>query len=340
MVHRIRDVAKRAGVSPATISRVLNRARYVAPETRRRVLEVARELNFYGNEHARRLAQKRSNLYGLIISEIANPFFPEIIRGFESAALGKGLDVLLCNTEYGPDRFEAAVRKLIANQVRGVAVMTSMIDRALAEELARLRIPVVLLDQGPPGKLISTIRINYLSGVTQALKHLRELGHRDFCFVSGPQTIRSAAAYRQAYVQAAEELGLKNPAILEGNHKVEGGVAAARLIGEGSRMPTAILCGNDMTAIGVMSGLEELGLGVPRDVSVVGFDDVFFAQLAHPPLTTIHLAREGLGQLALELLEKTPRLKGRIGVEHSFETELVVRKSTGAVRDQRAAEAT
>ena len=126
----MRDVAQVAGVSKATVSRVLNKARYVDPETRKHVLEAARQLNYYQNVHARRLARGRSDLFGLVISEIANPFFPEVIRGFEAAALERGLEVLLCNTEYGPERIQAAVRKMIENKVRAAAVMTSVMDAA------------------------------------------------------------------------------------------------------------------------------------------------------------------------------------------------------------------
>jgi len=328
----MREVAQRAGVSKATVSRVLNKARYVDPETRQRVLDVARALKYYQNVHARRLAQRRSDLFGLIISEIANPFFPELIRGFEAAALETGFEVLLCNTEYGPERIEAAVRKMIENQVRGAAVMTSVMDQELIEELASHHIPTVLLDQERSERFVSSIRIDYAGGVSQALDHLWELGHRRFAFIAGPGSIRSALTFRQAVAKVFESRRIAPCRVIEGNHKVDGGVGAALALLEEAMLPTAVLCGNDLTAIGVMSALEGAGLRVPEDVSVVGFDDIYFAHLARPALTTIRLSREGLGRLAFEALDKTLRSKRRRGALYTGETELVVRDSTGPVK--------
>src|SRR6267378_2284710 len=135
MSHTMREVAKQAGVSPATVSRVLNKTQYIAPETEQRVLAVVRQLNYYKNVHARRLATGQSDLFGLVISEIANPYFPEIIRGFQASAWDRGLDVLLCNTEYNQSRTTAVMRKLIERDARGVAVMTSSVDKSACSDL-------------------------------------------------------------------------------------------------------------------------------------------------------------------------------------------------------------
>src|ERR1700686_5415149 len=131
MRHTMREVAKQAGVSPATVSRVLNKTQYIAPETEQRVLAVVRQLNYYKNVHARRLATGQSDLFGLVISEIANPFFPEIIRGFQAAAWDRGFDVLLFNSEYQKSRTKSGIRKLIESYVRGVAIMTSSVERSV-----------------------------------------------------------------------------------------------------------------------------------------------------------------------------------------------------------------
>lgn len=331
MASHMRDVAQRAGVSKATVSRVLNKARYVDPETRRRVLEAARQLKYYRNVHARRLARGRSDLFGLVVSEIANPFFPEVIRGFEAAALERGFEVLLCNTEYGPERIQAAVQKMIENKVRGAAVMTSVMEAEHISELASHQVATVLLDQECSERFVSSIRIDYAGGASQALDHLWELGHRRFAFVAGPGNIRSAQTFRQAVVEVFKKRRLAPCQILEGNHKVDGGAAAALALLKEQNLPTAILCGNDLTAIGVLSALEGAGVRVPQDVSVVGFDDIYFAHLARPALTTIRLSREGLGRLAFEALDKTLRSRRRLGAIYTCETELVVRNSTGFV---------
>jgi len=331
MASCMRDVAKVAEVSKATVSRVLNKARYVDAETRKRVLEAARQLNYYQNLHARRLARGRSDLFGLVISEIANPFFPEVIRGFEAAALERGLEVLLCNTEYGPERIQAAVRMMIENKVRAAAVMTSVMDAAHISELASHQIATVLLDQECPERFVSCIRIDYAGGASQAVEHLWELGHRRFAFVAGPGNIQSAQTFRQAMVEVLKRR--RTPyQVLEGDHRVDGGAAAAHILLKESILPTAVLCGNDLTAIGVMNVLEGAGLCVPRDVSVVGFDDIYFAHLARPALTTIRIPREGLGRLSFEVLDKTLRAKHKQGALYTCETALIVRDSTGPVK--------
>src|SRR6202790_1070371 len=149
MGHTMREVAKRAGVSPATVSRVLNKTHYISVETERRVLEVVGQMKYFKNVHARRLATGRSDLFGLVISEIANPYFPEMIRGFQAAAWDRGFDVLLCNTENDLERIKAVMLKLRESDVRGAAVVTSTVDRGMVSELTDTGVPVVLCNSDP-----------------------------------------------------------------------------------------------------------------------------------------------------------------------------------------------
>lgn len=328
----MKDVAKRAGVSITTVSHVLNRTRRVSPETRQRVLEAIRELNYYKDAHARRLARGRSDFFGLIVSDIGNPFFPELIKAFENAALEKGFDLLLCNTNYQPERTEAAVRKMIENKVRGVAVMTSELGESLAEDLAANHVAVIFLDLGSVRKYMSNIRVDYSQGISEAIDHLHSLGHKEYAFIAGPQTLRSAVARRNAFIDALTHWGLPSDRTVEGNHKVDGGMRAARTLLAESPLPTAILCSNDLTAIGTMKALAEAGVRVPEDVSVVGFDDIDFARLAYPPLTTVNLSRDRLGKLAFEALHKMLRSKRREGAEYVVESHLVIRQSTTTAR--------
>ncbi len=169
MAYTMKEVAKRAGVSPATVSRVLNKTHYISAETEKRVLEAVNELNYYKNVHARRLSTGQSDLFGLVISEIANPYFPEIIRGFQAAAWDRGLDVLLCNTEYSPQRTESVISKLVQSDVRGVAIVTSSIDNTMTSALIEAGIGVVFCNLCSPGKLVSNITIGYQHGVLQAI---------------------------------------------------------------------------------------------------------------------------------------------------------------------------
>lgn len=332
MSRRMEDVAKNAGVSVTTVSHVMNKTRFVAPETRKRVLNAIRELSYYKDAHARRLASGRSDFFGLIVSDITNPFFPEIIKSFESAALDRGFELMLCNTDYDPRRTEHAVRKMIENKVRGVAVMTSEFSPELERELVSQRVAVVFLDQEDVQPYISQIKANYARGIFEAADHLYELGHRSLAYIAGPQTLRSAVIRRKAFEDAMRQHGLDAGITLPGDHRVEGGEKAAEAILKHSPLPTAILCSNDLTAIGAMTALERAGAGVPGDVSVVGFDDIYFARIAQPPLTTISLPRDRIGALAFEALRKCLRSKSKAGAEYVVETQLVVRNSTGPAK--------
>jgi len=328
----MKDIAERVGVSITTVSHALNHTRPVAPETQRKIEEVIREIGFYKNVHARRLVRGRSDFLGLIVSDIGNPFFPELIKSFESAALENGFDLLLCNTNYESRRTEFAVRKMIENKVRGVAVMTSEFAPALAANLLAHHVPVVFLDVGPVQSLTSNIRVNYSLGIFEAIGHLCELGHMDIAFIAGPQNLRSAVTRRTAFLTALQKMGLPSNRTLEGNHKVDGGMHAVRALLQEHPLPTAILCSNDLTAIGAMRALYEAGLRVPQDLSVVGFDDIDFAQMAHPPLTTVSLPRDQLGNLAFQALHKLFGHKAAHGAEFILETHLVKRDSTAPVR--------
>ncbi len=332
MSHTMREVAKRAGVSPATVSRVLNKTGYIAPETERRVLEVVRQLNYYKNVHARRLATGQSDLFGLVISEIANPYFPEIIRGFQGAAWERGFDVLLFNTEYQEARTGSVIRKLIESGVRGVAVMTSSVGKSATAELTAAGIAVVFCNLGAPERLISNISIDYQKGISQAIEHVVEMGHRRSAVIAGPANNRTAITIKQALVKGLSDRRLNPVSIIESNYRVDAGASAVRAILARKERPTVIFCGSDLIAMGAMRTLEEEGVRVPEEVSVVGIDDIPSASLARPPLTTIGVPREKLGIMAFEALEKVLKLKRRNGADYYLGTELFVRKSTGVAR--------
>ncbi|HEV2348301.1 MAG TPA: LacI family DNA-binding transcriptional regulator [Terriglobia bacterium] len=336
MALQMKDVARRAGVSVTTVSHVMNKTRFVSPQTRQRVLEVIRELNYHKDAHARRLAVGRSDFFGLIVSDIENPFFPEIVKSFESAALEAGFDLLLCNTNYDPKRIKGAVHKMIENKVRGVAIMTSELATELAEELTANQVAVVFLDLGRVGHYKSNVRVNYSVGIYQAIEHLLDLGHTDIGFIAGPPTLRSSVIRREAFVNALSRRGLPAHRMLEGNHKVDGGIAAAGNLLAHGPLPSALLCSNDLTAIGVMSALHEAGLRVPEDISVIGFDDIEFARIAYPPLTTVNLSRDQVGRLAFQALQNILKNKKRLGAEYVVETQLVIRKSTARAPEHRA----
>src|SRR5437870_7401370 len=279
MTYTMREVAKRAGVSLATVSRVLNDTEYISEETRRRVLTVVREFNYFKNVHARRLATGRSDIFGLVISEITNPYFPEIIRGYQAMAWNRGFDVLLCNTEYDLERTKAVMRKLRESDVRGVAIVTSSVDKSMTSELTGAGIPVGVCNAEPAGQLVGNICIEYEHGINKAIQHVVELGHRRSAVIAGPADNRTAVTIRKALVSGLTARGLKPVCVVEGNYRADAGAVVVREVLSYPELPTVVFCGNDLIAMGAMSALEESGVRVPEDVSVIGIDDMSFALL-------------------------------------------------------------
>jgi DNA-binding LacI/PurR family transcriptional regulator len=332
----MRDVARRAGVSTTTVSHVLNKTRTVAKETSQRVSQAVEELSYFKNTSARLLVRGQSDLMGLIISDIENPFFADLIRSYERACAARELEVLLCATNYDPLLAQAAVRRMIENRVRGVAVMTSQFEAQLEAQLISKNIPLVLLGTARPTRRYrSHIGIDYQKGASQAIEHLCGLGHRAIAIASGPQTKLSAVAHKEAILRALERAGCRPFRVIEGDDRPESGAGIARELLSSPPRPTAIFCGSDRMAIGAMGAAMSLGLRVPEDVSVIGADDVWMARYSYPPLTTVRLSREILGELAFRVLSKMLNSKLRMGTEHTLDTELIVRQSTGPAKPAR-----
>jgi LacI family transcriptional regulator len=332
----IRDVASRAGVSIATVSRAVNRIPTVAPELARRVWRAIEEVGYLPNIQARALVSGRSRMLGLIVSEITNPFFPELVQEFENLAVAQGYEVLIGSTNYSPERTESLIRRMLQRNVDGVAVMTFGIEEALVQRLVEREFPLVFVDAGPDLPNIRVLKVNYGEGIRQAVQHLAALGHRSMAFISGPLHMRSAVARRDAYLKSMAELGLTVPPkhTVEGDHTMEGGMEAMEHLIALRELPTAVLCSNDMTAIGVLHALYRTTHSVPQEISVVGFDDIHLAQFMLPPLTTVQMSCKELAKAAVEAL--------RAGVERDhpkaakkewlIPTRLVVRQSTAFPR--------
>src|SRR3981081_3571178 len=298
----IREIAKRAKASTATVSRAINRIPTVNPLLAKRVWSVVNELGYYPNTQARALVSGRSRIFGLVISEITNPFFPEIVQAFENIAVQHRYEILLTSTVHDPKRMEMSVRRMLERRVDGVAVMTFGMEEVLLEDLKLRNVPLVFVDVGPARPRVSNIRIDYVNGIRQAVQHLAALRHERIAFITGPQKLKSALARRDAFLKSMQEIGMSvdSQLIVEGDHTLEGGEKAfSKLLALESR-PTAILCSNDMTAIGVMRKSYEEGIAVPRDLSLVGFDNIHLAQYIFPPLTTIEMSQAELGRLAFE----------------------------------------
>lgn len=328
----IREIARRAKVSTATVSRTINRVPSVDPQLAKRVWRVVEELGYYPNTQARALVSGKSRIFGLIVSEITNPFFPEIVQSFEDIAVAHNYEILLTSTIHDPKRMELAVRRMIERRVDGVAILTFGMEDSLIEDLKFRKVPLVFVDVGPNAPRICNIRVNYLHGIREGVQHLASLGHRRVAFVTGPLHLRSAIARKAAFESAMGEMNLAvtEELVVEGDHKVEGGMRALARLAELPQRPTAILCSNDMTAIGVMRGAYERGIEIPRDVSLIGFDDIRLAEFTTPPLTTIQMSQKLLAEYAFEALRSEVEGKDRIaqGREYELLTKLVLRSST------------
>ena len=332
----IRDVASRAGVSIATVSRAVNRIPTVDPELAERVWKANEEVGYLPNTQARALVSGRSRMLGLIVSEITNPFFPELVQEFESLAVAQGYEVLIGSTSYKPERTESLIRRMLQRNVDGVAVMTFGIEEELVQKLVEREFPLVFVDAGPNLPNIRVLKVNYGMGIRQAVQHLAALGHRSIAFITGPLHLRSALARRDSFLKSMAELGLTVPAehVVQGDHTMEGGIGATEKLIALAELPTAILCSNDMTAIGALHALYRTTHSVPQQVSVVGFDDIHLAQFMLPPLTTVQMSCTDLATAAVEALragiEKDhPKAKQ---TEWQISTQLVVRQSSAFPR--------
>ncbi len=332
----IRSVAERARVSIATVSRTINGIPTVGPELAKRVWKAIEELDYYPNTQARSLVSGRSRLLGLVISEITNPFFPELIHGFEEIAVENGYEILIGSTNYDPKRMSLVIRRMLERKVEGVAVMTFGIEEPLLQQLAERNIPLTLIDFALPNPLVSTLRVDYGAGIRQAVHHLAALGHRRISFISGPLHLHSAKARVEVFRVATKEARIpqKDARVVEADHTLEGGMLAFERMQARGELPPAIMCSNDMTAIGVLRSAYSIGLKVPSDLSIIGFDDIRFAQFTTPPLTTVQMSRADLARSAFQALRAHAEDGGEAAIrEYTIPTKLIVRQSTDVPRD-------
>ena len=330
----ISEIARRANVSTATVSRTINQSGAVKSETARKVWRAIEELKYYPNSHARALVSGRSRLLGLIVSDISNPFFPELIRAFESLAMHHQYDLLLTSTDYQTPRMTLCLRRMLERKVDGVAIMTSEMDVGLIKELSRRGVPLVFMDVGQVGPRMSHVSMDYAGGIRQAVDHVVALGHERIAFISGPLDLHSARTRRQAFLDGMRAHGVRPDRRLlrEGTHTAEGGqIAMASLLRLSSR-PTAVVSSNDWTAIGALHAIHAAGLRVPDDISLVGFDDIPLASYTNPALTTVRMSAGDVGSTAFQALFSLIG-GGRLeGDTYQVATKLVVRDSTAKPR--------
>ena len=329
----LEQVAKKAGVSSATVSRVLNNASTVKNSTRARVMRAARELNYHPNLHARSLARGHSRTLGIILSNMENPFFFDIFRSLESLARTRGYEAVVANTGYRSEQLVSSIQLMIGWRVAGLAAIVSEMDDHLMQTIVDSRVPCVFYDVGKPAQTITNVRVDYRQGVNKTVEYLHSLGHTRIAFVGHHGSLAPIHERRIAFLEAVSRFapGAKTH-LSDGADGLEGGRQAAHEILASGFNPTAIVCVNDFMAVGVLHELRAQNVKVPQEISVTGFDNIGLSEFSSPPLTTVHIPRDHIGRTIFEFLVPDPRRPRTKGREVLVSPELVVRESTGPAR--------
>jgi LacI family transcriptional regulator len=324
----IADVAREAGVSSQTVSRVLNNKAEIKPETRRSVIEVIERLGYRPSSIARSLATNRTYTLGLVVPDIANPFWPEIARGIEDVAWERGYHVFLCNTTEAPQREEAVLQLLEDKRVDGVIVAGSRLPDERLRPLIDRHPAAVLVNRVLPGGHAGSVRIDVSHGASLATDHLLSRGRRCIALMAGPPTSQNSQGHKNGYTAALRASGrvVDQQLIIPSAPYREDGLQATKALLARRPDVDALYCYNDLIAIGAMQACAELGLYVPDDIAVAGNDDILLAGLVTPALTTLRVSKYDVGATAAQML--FDRIDGRIDRgEVIIKPELVVRAS-------------
>ncbi|WP_460351414.1 LacI family DNA-binding transcriptional regulator [Actinoallomurus acanthiterrae] len=326
----IREVAQRAGVSPGTVSNVLNRPERVAAPTRARVEQAIRELGFVRNGSAATLRAGQSRAIGLVVLDVGNPFFVAVARGVEDVVSDRDHAVILCNSGESPDREARNLRVLAEQRVRGVLITPTDEDLSRLDLLRQRGVAVVLVDHPATGDVCS-VSVDDVAGGDLAVAHLLARGAERLAYVTGPLAIRQCADRRKGARRALRTAGLPARAledVVVPEMNASGGALAAEKLLAGD-LPDAIFCANDLLALGVLRALAQAGVRVPDDVTLIGYDDIEFSSAAAVPLSSIRQPTYQLGKIATELLlDECDAPAGHAHQQIMFQPELVVRESS------------
>jgi DNA-binding LacI/PurR family transcriptional regulator len=326
----IYDVAKQAGVSISTVSRVINNTGRISEKTRKKVLEVMKELHYQPSIVASALTGKRTRTIGLIIPDVANPFFSEIARKVEDRGRELGFNVLMCNTDNNPDTEEMYLSLLQQKSVDGIIIGTTTKNYTVLNQLLQENFPLALIAQDIPELAINVVRVDDFLGGYQAVSHLVSLGHEKIAIMLGNLS-RTSDKYRlQAYRQVMEENGLKYEEkwIVYTDYSLADGKRAALELLQSSPKPTAVFACFDSLAIGVYQAAKELGLNIPNDLSIVGFDNTILSTIVDPPLTTVAQPIDEMGRQVVDLLIDEIEGKNSTKQRIILPPELIIRQST------------
>ncbi|GLW05734.1 LacI family transcriptional regulator [Microtetraspora sp. NBRC 13810] len=326
---RIKDVAAYAGVSVATVSRVLNSNPSVTAETRDRVYAAMTALNYRPNAVARSLRTEATRTLGLIIGDILNPFFTELARAVEDEAREAGYTVVIGNADERADQQDHYVRTLLEQRVDGLLICPTAEVTPLVEELAGGDLPLVFLDRTLPGMEVPSVRVDGTGAITELVAHLRALGHLRVAFVSGPGTLSTGRERTEAFLAAASANGLDVPAeyVRVGDFRAGSGQALTSALLDLPEPPEVIFLGDNLMALGALDEIRKRGLRVPDDIALASFDDVPWFAHTHPPITAISQPTAELGRRAVRVI--LGRLRGEPAESVVLPAVLTVRESCG-----------
>ncbi|MEZ5398037.1 MAG: LacI family DNA-binding transcriptional regulator [Bryobacteraceae bacterium] len=333
----IQDVAREAGVSPSTVSNVLNRRwKQTSRETRERILQIARDLNYQPNTLAASLRRRSTRTVGVVLTSVLNPFNTAVLRGIQDAARAAGYTIIVGNTDYDADSEREILAALRARQVDGMLVVTNGGNNELLTEIHESGLPVVLIDRGDPSLALDTVRVDNEGAAEQAVGHLLDLGHRRVAFVGGltsgvPSRAGRLVGYRRAL--SSRSLPLREEYEVIVPTAIDNGRLAVTGLLNRPAPPTALFVANTFLAIGVLQGLRERGLRMPGDMSFVMFDDPDWATATTPALTTVSQPTAEIGNRSFDLLEHRMKHKrGRDAQTVILPTSLRIRESSGYLR--------
>ncbi|HYB76572.1 MAG TPA: LacI family DNA-binding transcriptional regulator [Candidatus Bathyarchaeia archaeon] len=327
----IYDVARESGVSVFTVSAVVNHKSHVGKKLRERVEAAIRKLNYRPNLIARSLAKQRTHTIGMIVPDIANPFFPMVVRGAEDAAQKHGYNLLLCNSDDVLDKEERAIELLLSKRVDGILLTKAAEDfhPPLRQMIKEVGIPFVLVMRTHPKLTKDAVITDDYQGAYDAVCHLARAGRKRIGLISGPLKVSNALARSQGFYDALKSQGLQfeKELVVEGDYRIESGFRAGHVLL--SHRPDGVYVANYLMTVGLLKAAEEMGLKCPEDFGLVSFDDYPWLGVFHPKLTTVELPKHQLGHEAAELLIERISGSRTKAVVRKLPPELRIRESCG-----------
>ncbi len=330
-MSNIKDVAKRANVSTATVSRVLANNYPVSKKTRKKVLKAVKELDYHPNVSARSLRKKETKTIVVLLNDFSNPYFSEIVKGIEDVAIDKGYYILIGTTENLVEREKNYINLLKQQGADGVIFLTTLSKPSIYRDLAKEK-PVIFASANLGHVNIPTVSVDYINSAKKIVQHLINLGHEDIGIITGHLQSNISMNRLEGYKNALRQnnIRINEELIIEGDFKIEGGYRATIKLLKMKKRPSAIFASNDEMAVGAIRAVKSMGIKVPNDIAIAGFDNIPLASLVEPKITTIHQPRFDIGKISMQLMVDILNGRKVDKYEIILEDKLVIRESCGA----------